>query len=99
MRSGRAPRKFTIRPRYARFALDTSRAVNFRLRTRLRAGWRPPRKRRRSGEDADIAGIDQIRHRPAVDVVFGHALVGKGLPLHRLARGIGAEDREAANLL
>src|SRR4051794_41238801 len=52
-----------------------------------------------SRKHAHVVGIDQIGHRPAGEVVFGHALVGEGLPLRRLTVGIGPEDREAADFL
>ncbi len=41
-------------------------------------------------EDADIVGVDQVGHGPAVEVVFGHALVGEILPALVLA---GADRR------
>src|SRR5574342_580625 len=44
----------------------------------------PLRRRHLLHDDVDIIGADQIRHRPAVEVVLGHALLGE--PLVALGR-------------
>src|SRR6516164_3736391 len=50
-------------------------------------------------QHADIIGIDEIGDCPALEIVFGHALVRKALPALVLARGERSEQRVAADFL
>src|SRR5713101_5546318 len=50
-------------------------------------------------QHADIVGVDEVGRGPAVEVVFGHARIGKFLPALGLARMDRAEEGEAAYLL
>src|SRR5579863_5062654 len=54
---------------------------------------------RSAGQYAHVVGVDEVRRGPAVEVVFGHAGIGKGLPAFGLARVDRAEEGEAADLL
>src|SRR5512143_3570853 len=42
--------------------------------------------------DADVVGIDQIRHGPAVEVVLGHALLRKPAVFLCLPHHLGSHD-------
>src|SRR6266849_1293166 len=71
-----------------------------------RSAWRSVRRNRRSRSHAfaqhviaEFAGICEIGHAPAVDAVFGHALLGKSLEPVRIAGGLGAEQAVAADFL
>src|SRR5581483_139083 len=48
---------------------------------------------------AELARIEQVRHGPAVEVVFGHALLGEALEAGGVAGGVGAEQGGTAELL
>src|SRR5471032_3091381 len=48
---------------------------------------------------AERAGIGEIWDRPAVEIVFGHALLGEALEAGGVARRLGAEQAIAPNLL
>jgi Phage integrase family len=69
-----------------------------------RSGRAPPgRPDRRTGaasaQGAEPAGVDQVLRLPPVQVVLGHARLGKVLPAVVLAGGEGAEQRVAPDLL
>src|SRR5579859_2005307 len=48
---------------------------------------------------AEFAGVGEIGHLPAVEVVFGHAVLGKTLEAIGIAGGLGAEQAVAADFL
>ena len=48
---------------------------------------------------ADVVRIDQIRHRPAVQIVFGHALLGEAFVFGRLAHHVGHHQSFKADAL
>jgi len=48
---------------------------------------------------AELAGIGEIRHLPAIEVVFGHTILGKALEAVGIAGGLRAEQAVTPNLL
>src|SRR5262249_6726846 len=48
---------------------------------------------------AELAGIGEVRHAPAVEVVFGHASLGKALEPVGIPGGLRTEQAIAADLL
>src|SRR6185503_2464724 len=49
--------------------------------------------------DVNVVGIDQVRHRPAVQVVFGHALLGEAAEFLGLPHHLGGHDDFGPNVL
>src|SRR5207245_1042701 len=55
---------------------------------------------RRPANDADVVGVHQVRHRPAVQVVLGEALLREGLEAVELAHRLhGVDDVHADGLV
>jgi hypothetical protein len=48
---------------------------------------------------AEFAGIAKIGHLPAIQIIFGHALLGEALELVGITRGLRAEQAVAPDFL
>src|SRR5690349_8612998 len=52
-----------------------------------------------NGVIAELVGIDEVRHLPAVEIVFGHALFGEALKVLRRSSRHRAEQDVTPDLL